>query len=68
MPLTKKIRLKKVRKFFRRERGTVADEETLKRIRVTPVTVKLLAAHARIRVPPGKWLTLVLEAGKSGSQ
>ena len=49
---------------------TVSYEEpkrVLIRIQLTPAAIELLEARGRIQAPPGKWVTLVIEAEKTGS-
>jgi hypothetical protein len=49
---------------------TVSYEEpkrVLMRIQLTPAAIELLEARGRIQAPPGEWVTLVIEAEKTGS-
>ena len=43
-------------------------KRVLIRIRLTLVALELLSTRSRIQAPPGEWVTLVLETGKTGSQ
>ena len=43
-------------------------KRVLIRIRLTPEAIELLSTRKRILAPPGDWVTLVLETGKTSSQ
>ena len=44
-----------------------APQRILIRMRLTPEAIQVLESR-RIQAPPGRWMTLVIETGKSGSQ